>query len=86
MDDPLTRAFADPAVDGPPAAGARATPIGRRLIRRLQAKQSTIAIVGLGYVGLPLLLRFAERKMPSATAGEQKESTFYRMCFEPGHY
>jgi len=34
--------------------------IGQRLIRRLQSKESTIAIVGLGYVGLPLLLRFAE--------------------------
>lgn len=37
-----------------------ATSIRCRLIRRLQGKQSTIAIVGLGYVGLPLMLRFAE--------------------------
>lgn len=60
MDDTLTRASADIATEDPPAFGARATSIRRRLIRRLQAKTSTIAIVGLGYVGLPLLLRFAE--------------------------
>lgn len=60
MDDTLNRAFADFAVEGPPASGAGATSIRRRLIRRPRAKQSTIAIVGLGYLGLSLLLRFAE--------------------------
>ncbi len=32
----------------------------QRLIQQLQARESKIAIVGLGYVGLPLMLRFAE--------------------------
>ena len=31
-----------------------------RLIRRLEEKKSVVGIVGLGYVGLPLVLRFAE--------------------------
>jgi UDP-N-acetyl-D-glucosamine dehydrogenase len=31
-----------------------------QLVRRLQDREATIAVVGLGYVGLPLLLRFAE--------------------------
>jgi UDP-N-acetyl-D-glucosamine dehydrogenase len=31
-----------------------------RLLRRLRTRQATVAIIGLGYVGLPLLLRFAE--------------------------
>jgi UDP-N-acetyl-D-glucosamine dehydrogenase len=31
-----------------------------RLIERLRAKTAVIAIIGLGYVGLPLVLRFAE--------------------------
>jgi len=30
------------------------------LISRLQTRQSLIGILGLGYVGLPLMLRFAE--------------------------
>jgi len=34
--------------------------IRQQLIHRLRTKQATIAIAGLGYVGLPLLLRFAE--------------------------
>ena len=30
------------------------------LLERIQAKQAKIGVVGLGYVGLPLLLRFAD--------------------------
>jgi UDP-N-acetyl-D-glucosamine dehydrogenase len=64
MDDTLIRALADAAPGTPPASVANAASIRRRLIRRLQAKESTIAVVGLGYVGLPLALRFAEVGYP----------------------
>ena len=30
------------------------------LLEKIQAKKATIGVVGLGYVGLPLLLRFAD--------------------------
>lgn len=32
----------------------------RRLIERLRARQATVAVIGLGYVGLPLAVAFAE--------------------------
>jgi UDP-N-acetyl-D-glucosamine dehydrogenase len=64
MDDTLISASADVAAEGPLVSGAKAASIGRRLIRRLRAKESTIAVVGLGYVGLPLALRFAEVGYP----------------------
>ena len=31
-----------------------------RLLDKIQSKQAVIGIVGLGYVGLPLVLRFSE--------------------------
>ncbi len=31
-----------------------------RLIKRIEQKEATIGIIGLGYVGLPLVLRFCE--------------------------
>jgi UDP-N-acetyl-D-glucosamine dehydrogenase len=34
--------------------------VTNRLIERLRDKQATIGIVGLGYVGLPLVLRYSE--------------------------
>ncbi|WP_411849808.1 nucleotide sugar dehydrogenase [Stenotrophomonas sp. LGBM10] len=34
--------------------------MNKQLIERLQSKTATIGIVGLGYVGLPLLLRYSE--------------------------
>ncbi len=37
-----------------------ASPVREALLRRLDSREATIAVVGLGYVGLPLLLRFAE--------------------------
>ena len=57
MDDTLSRArMAALATEyRTPARQVR-----KDLIRRLKTKQSKIAIVGLGYVGLPLALRFAE--------------------------
>jgi UDP-N-acetyl-D-glucosamine dehydrogenase len=64
MDDTLTRALADIVPEAPPATGTSAASVRRRLIGRLQTKKSTIAVVGLGYVGLPLLLRFAEVGYP----------------------
>ncbi len=42
------------------APRAPAAQIRQQLVRRLQDREATIAVVGLGYVGLPLLLRFAE--------------------------
>ncbi len=32
-----------------------------RLLRRLHDREAVIGIVGLGYVGLPLMLRFIEK-------------------------
>ena len=32
----------------------------RELIARLDARTATVGVIGLGYVGLPLALRFAE--------------------------
>ena len=60
MDDTLNRRAAVAAIESTPAHHAREASIAQRLVRRLRSKQSTIAIVGLGYVGLPLLLRFAQ--------------------------
>lgn len=60
MDDTLIRRVAGDATGRVPDSRARGVQIRRRLIRRLQSKESTIAIVGLGCVGLPLALRFAE--------------------------
>jgi UDP-N-acetyl-D-glucosamine dehydrogenase len=37
------------------------TPEAETLIARLRAKQGTVGIIGLGYVGLPLALTFTER-------------------------
>ncbi|MFC9523375.1 UDP-N-acetyl-D-glucosamine dehydrogenase, partial [Bacillus velezensis] len=34
--------------------------MNKQLIERLDSKTATIGIVGLGYVGLPLLLRYSE--------------------------
>ncbi|UNK78557.1 nucleotide sugar dehydrogenase [Sphingopyxis granuli] len=36
----------------------------RKLIEKIQAKDAKIGIVGLGYVGLPLVLRFSEMGFP----------------------
>ena len=33
------------------------------LLRRFEERQATVGVVGLGYVGLPLSLAFAERGM-----------------------
>lgn len=70
MDDSLNTAglIAWAEADTPRAAPAtrqavavpRTTPHRTRLLRRLRTRQATIAVIGLGYVGLPLLLRFAE--------------------------
>ena len=60
MDDSLTCRSADNATKSARVSRAQGVQIRRRLIRRLQSKESTIAVVGLGYVGLPLALRFAE--------------------------
>jgi len=38
--------------------------IKSKLLSRLHDKQSVIGVVGLGYVGLPLILRFAEAGLP----------------------
>ena len=32
----------------------------KRLIKRINNKSATIGIIGLGYVGLPLVIRFVE--------------------------
>ena len=34
----------------------------KRLIKRINNKSATIGIIGLGYVGLPLVIRFMEEK------------------------
>jgi len=34
------------------------------LLRKIQEKQATVGIIGLGYVGLPLLIRFGEAGFP----------------------
>ena len=34
----------------------------KRLIKRINNKSATIGIIGLGYVGLPLVIRFVEEK------------------------
>ena len=60
MDDTLTLAYAGEAAAATPVSPTSGRQIRQRLIRRLQSKESTIAIVGLGYVGLPLALRFSE--------------------------
>jgi UDP-N-acetyl-D-glucosamine dehydrogenase len=39
---------------------AAKNPIAEALIERFRAKTATVAVVGLGYVGLPLVCRFAE--------------------------
>ncbi|MBE0615472.1 MAG: nucleotide sugar dehydrogenase [Burkholderiales bacterium] len=60
MDDALNPGSASLSLEGVPYRPASSAQIKRRLVRRLHDKQSTIAIVGLGYVGLPLLLRFSQ--------------------------
>ena len=60
VDDTLMLHSADDVIELAPASLTPGKQIRSRLIQRLQTKQSTIAIVGLGYVGLPLALRFAE--------------------------
>ena len=32
----------------------------KKLIKKIRSKQAAIGIIGLGYVGLPLVIRFAE--------------------------
>src|SRR6266849_4468898 len=34
------------------------------LIEKIQAHKARVGVVGLGYVGLPLVLRFAEERFP----------------------
>jgi UDP-N-acetyl-D-glucosamine dehydrogenase len=60
MDDSLSLRSARDVLASAPVRRASFAQIRQRLIRRLQNRESTIAIVGLGYVGLPLTLRFAE--------------------------
>lgn len=60
MDDTLTRPCLDSPPELAPVSRSRSTSIRERLIDRLRRKEATIAVVGLGYVGLPLALRFAE--------------------------
>jgi len=61
MDDTLNLRLARDGGAGAGAYSRRADErIRTRLVRRLREKEATIAVVGLGYVGLPLLLRFAE--------------------------
>lgn len=60
MDDTLNRRSAGNAIETSPSSRSFVGQIAKQLIRRLQSKESTIAIVGLGYVGLPLALRFAQ--------------------------
>src|SRR5438132_3619006 len=38
--------------------------IKQELIDKIQAHQARIGVVGLGYVGLPLVLRFGEERFP----------------------
>lgn len=35
--------------------------MGTRLLKKIETKQAVIGVVGLGYVGLPLLLCFVEK-------------------------
>lgn len=56
---PALRAAGQPRTAAPERA-PRPTAHRTRLLRRLRTRQATIAVIGLGYVGLPLLLRFAE--------------------------
>ncbi len=60
MDDTLTSRVADGAVEAAPTFRAPEESTRQWLLGRLRGRQSTIAVVGLGYVGLPLLLRFAQ--------------------------
>ena len=48
-------------VQAAPAMNLQDTPgIAQELIRKLKSREATIGIVGMGYVGLPLALRFSE--------------------------
>src|SRR5688572_3594243 len=72
----------DDLVEGPKMSAAKiTTPVGMRLQSRLADKTARTAVVGLGYVGLPLLVEFAKsgyeaigfdldaRKIAEVTAG-----------------
>ncbi len=41
-----------------------ADPPAARLLKRLEQRQATVAVIGLGYVGLPLAVAFAEAGFP----------------------
>jgi UDP-N-acetyl-D-glucosamine dehydrogenase len=51
-------ASVDPSI--PEAAMNNSPPTPSELVRRFDTKSATIGVVGLGYVGLPLVLRYAE--------------------------
>ena len=41
------------------------------LIEKIQSHKATIGVVGLGYVGLPLVLRFGEEHFPDHSRQRQ---------------
>lgn len=40
------------------------SPLAARLLERIEQRQATVAVIGLGYVGLPLAVAFAEAGFP----------------------
>lgn len=44
---------------GPTGSDAPATPILKELLNRLQTREATVGVLGMGYVGLPLIMAFA---------------------------
>src|SRR4051812_8287030 len=44
---------------GPASVAPNATPLNE-LVRKMETRTATIGIIGLGYVGLPLILRYVE--------------------------
>ena len=51
-----------------------------KLIEKLENRSALIGIIGLGYVGLPLMLRFSEvgYRVPGIDIDEEKVSKLYK--------
>ena len=53
----------------------------KRLIKRINNKSATIGIIGLGYVGLPLVIRFVEENF--AVIGFDIDRSIIKLNYNP---